>query len=320
MGFGYARNSGIHWFRDYGDALHKYENTTNIRGRKVEPLRPLGHRKNVDMYSIVKLENGDIQCVCYKTPVVTFHTDNTISLQAGGWASQTTVNFINDVVGLNACVFDKSICLTTHPRGETFRMDREKPFKMAKDEHGYWRPVETKQEFIHHIRRKESNIVIRKYAEVFSYLERMRKLRHDGEMARFSKQEIEECFGENPSGYTRRVDINLDAHYQDAPKLFAEFKRWIDDDTEDKHLSYYKVMLVLVNTTGFMDWNTEERRMKAHQWQEAHNRLKNMIWGFHRDQVFEPIAVKAGVVRKDTYGRFFHTAWDRYYEMLKGNA
>ena len=58
--FGYSRNSGISWFRNYGDALHKYENTKDIRGRVKEPMRPLGHRKSVDSYSIVKLENGDI--------------------------------------------------------------------------------------------------------------------------------------------------------------------------------------------------------------------------------------------------------------------
>ena len=56
MAFGQYRNSGISWFRDYGDALHKYENTTDIRGRVEEPKRPLGHRKAVDNYSIRKAD------------------------------------------------------------------------------------------------------------------------------------------------------------------------------------------------------------------------------------------------------------------------
>ena len=175
MSFGYARNSGIHSLRDYGDALHKYENTTDIRGRTTEPMRPLGHRKSIDMYSIRKLENGDIECVYYRTPVVTFHTDNTITRQAGGWASQTTVNFIDDVLGLTAVVFGRSICISTNPRGEYFRMDNHEPFKMAKDENGHWQPVTIKQEFIHHIRRKESNNVMKECEEFIAYMDSMIK-------------------------------------------------------------------------------------------------------------------------------------------------
>jgi hypothetical protein len=312
MSFGYARNSGISWFRDYGDALHKYENTTNIRGRTEEPMRPLGHRKSVDMYSIVKLENGDIQCVLYKTPVVTFHMDNTVTIWHDAWSSQSTANFIPEVMGHNvsARVFNRKICLSVHGR-ECFVP--ENGIKLRKED-DVWVVSNAPQEFIHHIKRKESNNVMSKYAEVFGYLERMKKLRFDGEKASFSKEEIEECFGDAKDNYARRLDISLDTHYKNAPKLYSDFKTWIDDDTENKHLSYYKVMLVLVNSVGWLDWNTEERRMKAYHWEEAKTKLKNMIWGYHRDQVFTPIGLKQGTVRRDTYGRFFEGGWEKYHK------
>ena len=116
MTFGYQRNSGISWFRDYGDALHKYENTKDIRGRVEEPKRPLGHRKSVDMYSIRKKDNADIECVLYRTPVVTFHTDNTVSIWHDTWASQTTANFIPEVMGygVSARVYNHKLCLYVH--------------------------------------------------------------------------------------------------------------------------------------------------------------------------------------------------------------
>ncbi len=314
MAFGNYRNSGISWFRDYGDALHKYENTTDIRGRVQEPKRPLGHRKAVDMYSIVKLDNGDIECVLYQTPVVTFRVDGTVSLRAGGWASQTTANFIPEVMGhgVSVRVFDRKLCLNIH--GNEYFMDNHTAFHLRKDEEGRWQPLEAKQMFVHNIKRKESNNVIRKYAEVFSYLESMRKLRHDGTNATFSKQEIEECFGEPKDNYARRLDITLGGHHATGHKLYADFKTWIDDKSEDKHMSYYKVLLVLANTVGYMDWHTNERRMQSRHWLEAKNALKNMIWGFYRDEVFTPIAVHKGYVRRDTYGRFFEGEWARYHE------
>ena len=215
-----------------------------------------------------------------------------------------------------ACIFDHSICVSTYPKGEYFRMDRDEPFKMAKDEFGYWRPVEVKQEFIHHISRKESNIAIRKYAEVFEYLERMRKLRHDGERAIFTKEEIEQTFGDAKDNYARRMDVSLGGHYLNAPKMFADFKTWINDRSEDKHVSFYKALLVLVNTVGHLDWHTEQRRMKLRHWAEARNALKNMMWGFYRDQVFKPIEVRQGMVRRDNYGRFFESGWERYHREL----
>ena len=53
--------------------------------------------------------------------------------------------------------------------------------------------------------------------------------------------------------------------------------------------------------------------MKAHQWDRAKNLLKNTLWGMHRDEVFKEVGVKEGVVKKDTYARFFDSGWDAYH-------
>ena len=96
--FGYARNSGVHWLRDYGDALHKYESTTDIRGRTEEPKRPLGHRKSVDQYSIVKEDDGTIACVLYRSPVVRFKPDGDIIVRDFSYPTVSTCYFIDEVL------------------------------------------------------------------------------------------------------------------------------------------------------------------------------------------------------------------------------
>lgn len=315
MPFGYSRNSGISWFRDYGDALHKYESTTDIRGRTEEPKRPLGHRKSVDLYSIRKADNGDIECVLYKTPVVTFHTDNTVSIWHDTWASQTTANFIPEVMGGNvyARVFNSRLCLYVH--GDEFFVPEE-GLKLSKNDMGNWRVDNPPNNVIHHINRKESKLVLRKYEEFYSYLERMKKLRFDGQVATFSEEEYVQTFGElkDHSGYVRRSDAMLNSNYEGIH--LGRFREFISDTSENKHESFYKAMLMLVNTVSWLDWNTKERRMKAVHWEQAFNELKNAIWGFHRDEVFKEVGVKTGVVKRDTYGRFFNGGWAKYHEKL----
>jgi hypothetical protein len=310
--FGHSRNSGIHWLRDYGDALHKYENTTDIRGRVAEPKRPLGHRKSVDMYSIVKAENGDIQCVLYKTPVVTFHTDNTVSICHDSWASQTTANFIPEVMGMNvyARVFDCKMCLNVG--GDEYFIPKE-GLKLSKDEQGIWQVDNPPNNVIHHINRKASKQVLAKYEQFFSYLERMKKLRFDGEKAVFSEAEFIETFGVQADGGNciRRSDCVLNASYEG--RYLGKFKEYISDTTEAQHMSYYKAMLVLVNTVAWIDWSSEERRMKRIHWEKAYDLLRNTIWGLHRDEVFKEVPVANGVVKRDTYGRFFEGGWNFHH-------
>ena len=312
--FGHSRNSGIHWLRDYGDALHKYENTTDIRGRVAEPKRPLGHRKSVDMYSIVKADNGDIQCVLYRTPVVTFHTDNTVSICHENWASQTTANFIPEVMGMNvyARVFNSKMCLNVS--GEEYFVPEE-GLKLSKDEQGLWQVDNPPNNVIHHINRKASKLVLAKYADLFSYLERMRKLRFDGERAVFSEAEFVETFGmrEGEGNCIRRSDCVLNPSYEG--RYLGKFREYISDTSEAQHLSYYKAMLILVNTVAWINWDSEERRMKQIHWDKAFNELKNAIWGFHRDEVFKEVPVASGVVKRDAYERFFRGGWNAHHKL-----
>lgn len=320
MSFGYQRNSGIGSFSSYADALDRYENTTDIRGRVEEPKRPLGHRKNVDMYSIRKADNGDIECVLYRTPVITFHTDNTVSVRAEGWASQTTANFIPEVMGygVSARIFNHRLCLYLY--GNEYFLDGHEVFKLHK-ENGEWVATNPKQRVVHYIKRKESNNVMTRCKAFVAYLESMKKLRFDGTEAVFTAEEFEQCFGKDTGTYrNRRLDITLDKNHAESEHSFAKFKAWVEDTGEDCHLGYYKAMLMLVNAVSYSDWHTDQRVMRPKHWLEAKNLLKNVMWGLYRDEVFTEMPVANGVLKKDNYGRFYEGGWQKYHEMLKANA
>jgi hypothetical protein len=271
------------------------------------------------MYSIVKLDNGDIECVLYRTPVVTFHTDSTVTIKHDSWASQTTAHFIPEVMGgdVYARVFDCKICLTVC--GDEYFIPQE-GLKLSKTEHGNWKVDNAPNIVIHHINRKESKLVLAEYEEFASYLERMKKLRFDGEMSVFSEEEYVQTFGELKDGtsYVRRSDCVLNTAYEGTH--LGKFREYISDTSEAQHMSYYKAMLILVNTVAWIGWESGERRMKRVHWDKAMNELKNVIWGYHRDEVFKEVPVTKGMVKRDAYGRFFSGGWEKYHENKAVNA
>jgi hypothetical protein len=55
--------------------------------------------------------------------------------------------------------------------------------------------------------------------------------------------------------------------------------------------------------------------MKRIHWDKAVNELKNVIWGFHRDEVFKEVPVASGIVKRDAYDRFFRGGWNQHHKL-----
>jgi hypothetical protein len=212
-----------------------------------------------------------------------------------------------------ARVFNSKISLTVC--GDEYYLPKDDGLKLSKTERGNWQVDNPPNNVIHHINRKESKLVLAKYEDFFSYLERMKKLRFDGEKAVFSEEEYVQTFGalKDETSYVRKSDCVLNTAYEGTH--LGKFKEYISDTSEAQHMSYYKAMLILVNTVAWVDWQSEERRMKRIHWDKALNELKNAIWGYHRDEVFKEVPVAIGVVKKDAYDRFFRGGWQTYHKL-----
>ena len=121
------RSTGIHrstyylpLIRSYQDALLRLRKTKPIRGRtpdngkwgnKINACIPLGRREDVDTYSIREGENGRIEFVNYRTPVLTYTPDNKI-LVTPTWMGLMESGMIARVLGINAWLDRKKIGLT----------------------------------------------------------------------------------------------------------------------------------------------------------------------------------------------------------------
>ena len=307
--FGYSRNSGISWMRDYGDAYHKYQSTTDIRGRVKEPKRPLGQRRSVDMYSIRLKDDGSmgVECVLYQTPVVTFYPTGLVELRINGWASTSTANFIEEVTNFNARIFNGSLCVSVG--GMETRMEEDKPLRIMNG-----RIENPKQEITHALVRGKTNIVRKQYDEFVKYASALIRLKAEG----FISAEYQDTFTKADTNSARNyVDmpegLNRTSYTyfkDDVPKFFELVKT----EGEDKHIAHYKAVLAMAHSFGANTWGQGYKITGCHIDEKTFKRaFDNLVIGYHRDEVFIEKDRELGEVKKDPYKKYYESGWDKLH-------
>jgi hypothetical protein len=317
--FGYGRNSGIHWLRDYGDALHKYESTTDIRGRTEEPKRPLGHRRSTSQYSIRKEDDGTIACVLYRSPVVRFKPDGDIILRDFSYPTISTCYFMEEVLGgrVRTQLFNHSICITV---GTTVsRMATDTDLVLRKNGEGNLYIVNPSRETTHHIVRGMPNKVRKQFDEFAKYAEGMLKVRDNGT---FLAQEYDDMF----TKLTDEERLKVNRLYKDMPSCldrpdyvgFAEsIKQFVDlakDTSVDKHVSHYKALLTMAHSFGAVSWGSNYGVVGYRiSMGSIEHGLRAIAMGIDRDKVFKTIEVPEGQIVRDRYADYFKGGWNNYH-------
>lgn len=111
--------------RTYAGAKTFHNLCTPIRGQASQP-KPLGARSDWQRFRIRATQNPlqpdaepSIECVLYKTPVVTYHPDNTVSITTGTdyTPSQSTAKFISELLrhcAYATCQANRIVLVTTN--------------------------------------------------------------------------------------------------------------------------------------------------------------------------------------------------------------
>jgi hypothetical protein len=189
--------------KTYAEAKQILTTTKPIRGTTTIPL---GNRRDHHEYSIRK--NGDdVECVCYKTPVVTFHPDDSITIRTDGWASVSTHQFIQQITGIPTngrqhfsvlSLKDSKVAISGNETASFVRRN------------GNWHCVSNHTRPSFRINRKAANNVKAKYRDFMNYIEGFAKLRgefvegvygRDGYVAiNFSYAELKAVLEEDAGG------------------------------------------------------------------------------------------------------------------------
>jgi len=202
---------------DYSDAKWQYDTSKPIRGR-VPEVRPLGNRRDVDTYSI-RMNGDDVELVLYQTPVITFKTNGEIVLRTNGWASVSTHQFIQQVLGLPA--HGKAGSSVIKVGNQDYTMTDENKLVLCREGTGTWRVLENERLYGYKANRKAITNVRSRYSEFRKYLGGFLNLRreevvlHQGRpyeqrlyAVRFNAQEAVDLFGVKDSTYQDTKAMN----------------------------------------------------------------------------------------------------------------
>jgi hypothetical protein len=307
--YGHQRNSGIIQINDYATALKLWEDTKPIRGRAVD-TRPLGHRRN-DHYLINFLPEGAVECILYKTPVVTFWENGDVVIKHDGWNSVSTCNFIGEVLGLHSSIFNYKTLVGFG--GKDYIVPAE-GLTIKRNATWVYEPVNPTPVIGHALNRKGANNVRTLYKPFNSYLSSMCRLKAGSD---YPQSELCRVFGETQGKYPQPkmpADLSHEERsgWEDSLKDF--FKLIADTKEETRNDSFYKALLQMAYSFGITKWvNGGDTEGYVLHEKKALSAFDDLIIGFHRSETLIEKVLPEGVVRKDSYGKYFRGGWKRVH-------
>ena len=293
--YGTYRNSGIRRLYDYKEALSWYERTTPIRGRGVNAgQRPLGHRNKMQ-FQIRKTDEGIVVCRCYQTDVVAFHPDGVVSIKTDGWESQTTANFIKDVLGIGAMVSDRDVQLRIDNGYYRVKDGIKIKRRDTPGSGGSYEVINCQPHVTHSIDRKAMNQLRKKVQGFRTYLAGVIKLR-GGEV--FERDELNAALETVGTTVRGNWDISVQQWRQDAKDISVrQHAALAEMMADDKDGSWYRCTLMLIFTG-----NGWAGRIRA-SCQDVVKHLDELLIATH-PEILQPVKVEGGVLRRDRYKKF----------------
>ena len=301
----------------YDEALKWESMIKPIRGRTPE-CKPLAKRRNT--WVNIRKEADTVICKLYNTDVITYHKDGRIIVNLGGWASPTTMSFIEELLYVRTRIAHNRVWIHVGTedkpctRWYTLRVNEPNLLTRGTLKHGesrfiFHNPTSVP---VHKINRAGANSVRKLYKPFRDYLVTTMRLRDNG----FSVQEIEDMFPEEAAqakqahgaqvgqlGFLRLPRLLVEKHHSINEQALKAF---LTDIRSTDTTAWYKQTLMLAYAHGHM-WMAYQTGCFNPTQAQILKRLDDLILYAHRDECFvEELA--SGEVVRDAYHRFFSVA------------
>ena len=298
MGF-FSKDYGSPILYNWMDATAHEQSVKPIRGRSPE-CKPIGKRTKTQA-TIRRLDNDGIACRLYDTDVVTYHKDGTIEIYLNGYATQSTIAFIEEILGVRACIQHNYAWVgATLPGANTvgwYALDAGAVNSFKRNGQGDLEFQNSTPTIKHYINRARANNVRKQFKAFKTYIVQTMRLRDDG----FSAQEFGDIFGwvkPDLPDYPRQV-IHRRRFLVKNPDTLKQFIA-LAQSTEVQ--DQYKASLWLARNAGYTNGNGKWRVSG----QQMLTVLDDMILYAHRDECFDVVYEGSGDIVRDPYDRFFN--------------
>jgi hypothetical protein len=277
--------------RTYAGAKTFHGLCVPIRGRTPQ-VKPLGARSDWERFHIRAVQNPlqpdsppCIECMLYKTPVVTYHPDNTVSITTGAdyTPSQSTAKFISELLGPHCyatCQADRIVLVTTNrtPTGgneiRKYAIGARNTlvFSLPDPTDPYARgltPVDPTPQTTIVIDRAAANNVRKRYGDFYRYLKATISLR------------------------TEQVQTYSNRTFPSIQMTMAEFKQSLPTKTPDHHLLRADQSHFDMPTSQFMSNKPPLNDIKYTEW---HTQITDFLCNLRND---------AGIPKEEQPAHFY---------------
>ena len=293
--YGQQRNTGIKHLRTYEDALNLLENTKPIRGSGANAGKiALGYRHRVAEFYVEMNSDKSIDCMCYRTAVVSFKPDGNIIVQNGGWSSITTCMFIEEVLGISSRIRDCTVVVMFN--GGEYKVTNELCLKRVD---GRLTALNQEPSYVHRVNRRKANEVRKSYVEFTKFFTGMMKLREGGLIL---DDEYINFFGadEDRGGHTVKAKMPDDVALRSEAQVDMLMNLM---QSKDPQLMYEASLRIVKQFGARSYWKNMGFRMSPASVKKA---LDNLIFAKHKDTIFDIEEIPVGVIKKDGWKHLFN--------------
>lgn len=270
-----------------------------IRGKP--DCKPLGKRRNTHV--TIRKEDETYLCRLYRTDVVAFHKDGLIVVRLDGWASQTTSNFIDELLGVRCNIFDNRMWISCARVGSSevgeYPLNTHGENLFRRNGHGDLEFQNAVMPVVHRINRAGANNVRKQFAAFRKYLVNTVRLRDNG----FSEDEYRDVFG-TVQGKPDLIDYPPELTVTSGRATKREDMRvLLDLALSTQAQDQYRASLMLV------------RKFVRHKYMggitckpneaEVQKQLDEILLYMYRDECFEECQLEGGTAKRDAYAKFF---------------
>ena len=282
--YGHNRNSGIRRITRYEEALHKLTKTKPIAGNgRNSGIIPLGHR-NRTHFQIRMRQDESIACRLYRTDVVVFDKDGTITIDPNGYSTISTAAFISEVLGVYASQHDNRLVVQINKGA--YQADGLKLRCVDAWDHKY-EVLESTQNVVHGLDRKQMNALRKDTQEYRKFLSGLMKIKDNT----LTEEELAEVnIKENGA-------LGLDVWRHDVSVIVNRNKEFVELVKSGDAENWHSASMWLCASARYSMWDKkfDPRKVIA---------LLDDILIALNPTVLVPKVLEAGVVRRDSYARF----------------
>lgn len=309
-----ARIRRVQYIRSFEQAKLRFESIKPIRGRSDQTIRPLlPDRTNTDTFSIRKKEHDgkvSYECWLYRTPVLKYNEDGTIVIQLDTWNSQSTRTFITEVLGFECSTKNGHAYIVVN--GDKVVLPKVGPTVVRPLADGKWELVISARVSEIQLKRKEANAVRARYKPFIDYVNNMVNLRketvtkygEDDDYVVMQFTEFAEKLGSVPEWALNwrwlGDKLSFADQHKDLDKIFFKLI------AADEDGSFYTAFLLMIASmydlrpmnTGFMPQTIFVLTSRIPK------KLKEVLYKYHSDEVFEEVELPVGEVPSNTYNNW----------------